>query len=303
MSTNDLGPSGAGVNATTTMPAYVDSGGNDYTWFKDCTGPEADDGTRFTAQWANRVLLYIRQACDGMSIARDEADGDRLLKAIQKADKGLEDVGSGPAIAVQNGINTGSNNYKFRKFLGVNGVGIAVNGTTGDIEVGLSGGGGGSPTLASLAPWFLIQEQRAGAASALSIVPNTWTSRVFTTDIVNQIAGASRSGATITLPAGTYRAEWEASVTGANNFKSRLWNSTDGASLGSGLSVDSGDAASGNQAQTSPSIGRARFTIAGTKDLVLQCIHRAGSNRGAGDETNISPDFHVDAQILFVKEA
>lgn len=92
---NDLGPFGPGVNETLTEPAnFGDSGAGTYTWFKDCTSSTSGDGTRFTAQWANRMLKYIRRACDGMGIPRNESDADRLLKAIQKADREITNVGT-----------------------------------------------------------------------------------------------------------------------------------------------------------------------------------------------------------------
>ncbi len=97
--TNDLGPFGPGVNETYTEPESLgDSGGGAYSWFKDCTAPGSTDGTKFMAQWANRMMKQVRRATDGMGISRNETDGDRLLKAIQKADRPIDSVGDGEDI-------------------------------------------------------------------------------------------------------------------------------------------------------------------------------------------------------------
>ncbi|MBL8844821.1 MAG: hypothetical protein JNN24_03525 [Hyphomicrobium zavarzinii] len=126
---NDLGPFGAGVNATTEEPAdYGDSGSGDYTWFQDCSSPTADDGTRFTARWANRLLKYIRRAADGMDVPRNEGDMDRLLKAIQKAIRPAANIGGdGAGVGVYKETDTGTLTHMLRRLKGLNGIGVAIS--------------------------------------------------------------------------------------------------------------------------------------------------------------------------------
>lgn len=126
--TNDLGPFGAGVNATTEEPStFGDSGAADYTWFKDCTTPTSDDGTRFTARWANRTLKYIRRACDGMGITRNETDSDRLLKAIQKAIRPAANLGvDDDGVGVYKETDAETLTHMLRRLKGLGGIAIAL---------------------------------------------------------------------------------------------------------------------------------------------------------------------------------
>jgi len=85
MAIDILGPGQNTANVTTARPADDRTYGANDTWYKDCTSPEAQDGTAFMSSWFNRMLAQLRRAIDGMGIERDNADDDMLLKAIKKA--------------------------------------------------------------------------------------------------------------------------------------------------------------------------------------------------------------------------
>lgn len=149
---NDLGPFGAGVNATTEEPSsFGDSGSGDYTWFKDCSSPTAEDGTSFTAQWANRIMKYIRRAADGMSVTRGEDDMDRLLKAILKAIRNASNIGLDAAgVGVYKNTNAESQTHMLRRLNGIGGIGVTLA-ESGDV-INIDGSGIAVTALAPIFP-------------------------------------------------------------------------------------------------------------------------------------------------------
>lgn len=87
-----LGPASA-ANSVTSRPSDDRTFGAQDTWFKDCTGPDIDDGTEFRASWFNGVLAKLRNvwringalAADPTTkiVAENEADDFGLSKALQ----------------------------------------------------------------------------------------------------------------------------------------------------------------------------------------------------------------------------
>jgi hypothetical protein len=78
--TDILGP--ASDNAVTSRPARTIVRGPSDTWFKDCTDPDAEDGTTFPADFFNDILAQIRTALSSSGITRDGAD-DMLWRAMR----------------------------------------------------------------------------------------------------------------------------------------------------------------------------------------------------------------------------
>lgn len=80
--TTAFGPQGP--NYTTTRPARDPeaSGGLD-SWFKNCSGPGAKDGTFATADFFNVLVGNIRSAVRESGITLDNTDDDMLYKAIK----------------------------------------------------------------------------------------------------------------------------------------------------------------------------------------------------------------------------
>jgi hypothetical protein len=78
--TDTLGP--ASDQSTTARPARSNVRGTTDTWFKDCSGPDIEDGTELPADWLNDVLAQLRTAFSSSGITRNNAD-DMLWRAIQ----------------------------------------------------------------------------------------------------------------------------------------------------------------------------------------------------------------------------
>ncbi|WP_276199051.1 hypothetical protein [Chelatococcus sp. XZ-Ab1] len=89
--TDLLGPASA-INAVTTRPGDTRVFGENDSWFKPCTSPSQQDGTRITADFLNGILAQIRRAIVGMGVSVDNADDDMLLKAIQAATSDIDAV-------------------------------------------------------------------------------------------------------------------------------------------------------------------------------------------------------------------
>lgn len=94
MAVDLLGP--ASDNAVTSRPARTISRGSADTWFKDCSDPDANDGTSFPADYFNDTLAQVRTALRSSAIALDGGD-DMLWRAMQ-------------SIGVRYGADTGAAN-------------------------------------------------------------------------------------------------------------------------------------------------------------------------------------------------
>ena len=75
-----LGP--ASDNAVTVRPARTITRGASDTYFKNCSSPDAGDGTAFGADFFNDMLAQLRTACRSAGIVLDNAD-DMLWRAMQ----------------------------------------------------------------------------------------------------------------------------------------------------------------------------------------------------------------------------
>jgi hypothetical protein len=91
--TDLLGPASA-ANSTTARPADARIFGGTDTFFKDCTSPAANDGTVVEQAYLNAMLMQIRRAIRGMSVAENNANDDMLLNAIQSAAVGYVPFGN-----------------------------------------------------------------------------------------------------------------------------------------------------------------------------------------------------------------
>lgn len=123
--TDLLGPASA-LNAVTSRPNDTRIFGPDDTWFKDCSSPTTQDGTRIEADWLNGILAQLRTAIVGMGIPIDNADDAMLLKAIQAATVTIDAITKSQARA---------NMPLFPEVLSADGR-ISVTGSTGQIVVG-----------------------------------------------------------------------------------------------------------------------------------------------------------------------
>lgn len=95
-----LGPANA-PGAVTARPVDSRVFGTADTWHKDCTNPDANDGTEITAAYLNGVLGQLRNAVRGMGAAIDNTSDDMLLHAIQLAMATYSaDSGSADAVVI-----------------------------------------------------------------------------------------------------------------------------------------------------------------------------------------------------------
>ena len=292
---NIFGPFGAGINETVSRPTDQDSESATDTWFQDCVNGIAGTGTKIPANWLNKISAVLRRATRGMGVPDEPTDDDLLLKAIQKAARGVESLGATGAgiIDIQNGINPTTNAIKIRKIRGV-GITFSIDNDTGEVVATL---GGGTVTLASIAPTLMLQEQRAGNAAAYALPQNVWTRRQLNTQIVNQI-GAGVSDYQVTLSAGTYRWRAGANANNAQNAQIRLRDVTHNVTLGLGLDIDS----NASNEPTVTSFCEGWFSLSSSSSIELQQIRRDPGVVLAGDDTPIGSDTHVDAFLTIIKE-
>lgn len=162
----------------------------------------------------------------------------------------------------------------------------AANGTGG------GGGGGGNEVLT------VTQVVASGAGSGTPTA-NAWTARPLTTEQVNEISGASRSGNQIILPAGTYRVRGFAPFYRTARVMMRLRNITDGTTT----LTSSGGFSDATTVDSSVYL-EGTFTIAATKTFEWQ-YHAAsavGGTNGLGvNSTPAGAESVVFAVITFEK--
>lgn len=80
--TTAIGPQ-APFFTTTRPPNDVEVSNGVDTWFKNCSGPNAEDGTAITAGFFNVIIAQLREAIRGGDIVLDNSNDEMLLEAIQ----------------------------------------------------------------------------------------------------------------------------------------------------------------------------------------------------------------------------
>ncbi len=155
--TNLIGPFGEGVNETYDTPDFGDSGGSEFSWYVDCSSDVADDGTKWTARWANRIMLQLRRGVIGMGIPLNEVDGDSLYKAILRAHRPIVNIGAGAAL--HKGEKMPEWQHELRSLVGAGTVTVNVVGDT----VVITGAAGSSVTLQSLGAGVPVYKGVAGS--------------------------------------------------------------------------------------------------------------------------------------------
>lgn len=113
------------------------------------------------------------------------------------------------------------------------------------------------------------EQQSSGVSTTTNNTPGAWQTTVLNTAITNEISGASLSVNQVILPAGTYYCEGNSVHSDTGLVKSRLRNTTDGATL-----------LVGRSAQNEQAPIRGRFTLTGTKTVELQEYFSSGSPTG-----------------------
>ena len=80
--TDILGPGSNATNVVTARPTDSRVMGATDTWFKDCTSPSSNDGTRVPAASLNSLLANLRSIVRSSGIADDPVADDLIRKAI-----------------------------------------------------------------------------------------------------------------------------------------------------------------------------------------------------------------------------
>lgn len=142
----------------------------------------------------------------------------------------------------------------------------------------------------------------SGVGPSTVLTNGGWGNRILNTSVTNEIASATLTAATgtLSLPAGTYYVEADAvlSTTGSGGAtaKLRLRNSTDGATLLSGLNTSLSGA--GVSVWSWGTSLKGRFTLAGTKNVNLQNYYSSSINLYGGSamssgESEIYTDLRI----------
>lgn len=132
----------------------------------------------------------------------------------------------------------------------------------------------------SSAPDIIAEDQKASGTAGGSASATTTATRTLNTLVRNNGTLGSLSSNAITLPAGTYYAEWSAPGYRCDAVQTRLYNQTDSSVIGNGTSVFS---ESGSAVSTVTSEGSVTFTLAGSKAVrVEQYTRVARATDGLG---------------------
>lgn len=129
----------------------------------------------------------------------------------------------------------------------------------------------GAANTVSTAPDIILQDQKSSGTNGGTFTSGAWRTRDLNTLVRNNNALGSLATNQLTLPAGTYYAEWSAPAHIAGHSQTRLTNATDSTVIGYGTTAY--DAGLGVQVD---SRGCAVFTI--TSNKAFQVEHRCSSS-------------------------
>jgi hypothetical protein len=145
----------------------------------------------------------------------------------------------------------------------------------------------GSANTVSTAPDVIVQDQKSSGTNGGTFTSGAWRTRDLTTLVRNNNSLASLASNQVTLPAGTYYAEWSSTAFDVNVNQSRLYNATDGSLIAYGTTSYAYTGAGPGERTR----GSAVFTITSSKAIELdhQCQTTRSTNGmgGAGGFGNI----------------
>lgn len=121
------------------------------------------------------------------------------------------------------------------------------------------------------APDIIAEDQKASGTAGGAASATTTATRTLNTLVRNNGTLGTLSSNAITLPAGTYYAEWSTPGYRCDAIQSRLYNQTDASVIGTGTAVFSESGASG---ATATSEGSVTFTISGSKAVRVEMYSR-----------------------------
>lgn len=280
---------------------------------------------RAAVLWMIEHLVPFAKSGDGIDIYHGGEDSQYFFRSLVAGDNitltvltdgttgrtsiKIDSAGSGGGASGESntGSNLGTGAKVFKQKTGLDfehrtiKAGADITVTEGTNEITIAYTGSSTPSLSSVAPAFMVQQKRLAGSSPTPLVASQWTRRPLNETIVNQISGASLAGnGQITLPAGTYRAQFLGMGMKAGQHATRLYSLTGAVELGRGNSADS---ETGGDDPNNASHGIGRFTLAGTTVVELQTYSGGPSVGYMGDPGAFSGDYHIDGWVEIVKEA
>lgn len=172
-----------------------------------------------------------------------------------------------------------------------------ATGTSGQVLT--SNGAGAAPTFQAINAAFETElfhatEEQTQNTDGGTFTSGAWQTRALNQVKTNEITSASLSANVISLPAGTYYAEFIAIGNKVDLHQTRLRDTTNNTTLVTGLVAQAGSAiAIGN-----PSHGAGRFTLSGTANVELQ--HQCSTTRatdGFGKAANFTTEVYSSIRI------
>lgn len=151
----------------------------------------------------------------------------------------------------------------------------------------------------AMTPVLWVRDEKASGTAGGSAAASSYVVRTINTTKKNAIVGSNVASNQILLPAGTYRVDAVVPATGVGQHQAYLYNVTDGVTQATGTSSYAG----GTTATTYSVIGKAEFTITGTKTFEIR--HWTNTNTastGLGAATN-SGQGEVYTQVFIEKVA
>ena len=145
--------------------------------------------------------------------------------------------------------------------------------------------------------YAIIADQKSQNTAGGTFTKDAWRTRDLNTEIADPDGIVSISSNQFTLAAGTYFISWRCPAYSIGNHKSRLYNVTDAAEVGIGISVTDGGYSSGTLA-----LGSARTTIAGSKAFSIEHNSKeTEATNGFGIAGNFGVEQYTTVEIF--KEA
>lgn len=121
-----------------------------------------------------------------------------------------------------------------------------------------------------------VRDEKTSGTSGGGFTSGAWRTRTLNTTKTNEIAGAALSSNQVTLPAGTYFAEFTAPAALVNRHQARLQDVDSAATLVLGESTNASSSSNG----VGRSCGGGQFTLDAEATVELQ--HRCQTTNGSG---------------------
>jgi hypothetical protein len=155
--------------------------------------------------------------------------------------------------------------------------------------------GGITDSVGAGALLAIYQDQKAQNTAGGTFTSGAWQIRTLNTEVYDRDAAFTLSSNQVTLPAGSYEAEWWCPASNVSRHQSRLFDVTNTAVLGLGMVVDT--TTSGQDTAGNVSHGVAKFTLADATAIRVENICTVTrSTDGFGPAGNFGTEIY--AQLI-----